>query len=80
MLASGTAGRRAWTPSSAKHVQFKQSGDGCKTSLCTRRNVTLGLFRLFGVLREGGFKIENPCSFDTMSGDIQYCPPDDIQN
>lgn len=48
-----------------EHVQFKQSGDGRKTSLCTRRNVTVGLFRLFGVLREGGFKIENPRSMDT---------------
>lgn len=48
-----------------EHVQFKQSADGRKTSLCTRRNVTVGLFRLFGVLREGGFKIENPRSLDT---------------
>lgn len=47
------------------HVQFKQAGEGQRTSLCTQRNVTVGLFRLFRVLRQGGFKIENPRNLQT---------------
>lgn len=43
------------------NVCLKQSGDGRRTGLGTRRNVTQGLMRLFGVLRHDlGYGIENP--------------------
>lgn len=48
-----------------QHVHLKQSGDGRRTGLCTRRNITAGLFRLFSVLRlDLQFKISNPRRLD----------------
>lgn len=64
------AGKYGWKAALGAIVQESAGtrrghhGETRQTSYATRHNVSTGLFRLFSVLRELGFKIENPANLE----------------